>query len=347
MLNINIVIKMNIILQDLCMNCNNYYEWNNKDLCEVCYINQLEDINCGGNCQKLCSNEKCKKCYLKSFASHEKSRYWSNNNKLTPREVFKSSGTKYIFKCGDCEHSFESGLNNITKNFWCPFCPNQKLCQNKECKTCYEKSFASHPKSKYWSIKNKDLPRDVFKSSGTKYIFDCYLCNHEYEGTLNNITNGNNWCSCTVNKTEKEILDIIRQKYPNVIHQFKTEWCRNIITNNFLPFDYCVEENKVIGEVDGRQHFENVKYWKNDYLFQIKRDCVKMKKSLENGFSIIRISQVNYLKDRNKILIDKFIELLSIKRNTPEIIYLSLEEKLYDKHKEMMIQYEDNDSIII
>ena len=30
-------------------------------------------------------------------------------------------------------------------------CSSQKLCKNKVCKELYKKSFASHPKAKYWS----------------------------------------------------------------------------------------------------------------------------------------------------------------------------------------------------
>ncbi len=45
-------------------------------------------------------------------------------------------------------------------------CNSKRLCTNEECQTCFENSFASHEKSKYWSEKN---PRQVFKSSGNKY----------------------------------------------------------------------------------------------------------------------------------------------------------------------------------
>lgn len=41
----------------------------------------------------------------------------------------------------------------------------KKLCENKDCKACFEKSFASVDKSKFWSVKNKLNPRQVFKNS--------------------------------------------------------------------------------------------------------------------------------------------------------------------------------------
>jgi len=55
----------------------------------------------------------------------------------------------------------------------------------------FEKSFASHEKSKYWSDKNGELkPKDFFKSISKKFWFDCNLCNHNLYITLNSINNG-------------------------------------------------------------------------------------------------------------------------------------------------------------
>jgi len=45
----------------------------------------------------------------------------------------------------------------------------------------FERSFASHPKSKYWSDKNDVLPRNVFKSARKKYKFNCPNCDEIYE----------------------------------------------------------------------------------------------------------------------------------------------------------------------
>jgi DNA-directed RNA polymerase subunit RPC12/RpoP len=115
--------------------------------------------------------------FKKSFASHEKSKYWSDKNgDVKPRNVFKGTDKKYIFDCNECNHDFTLNLDAITgkRNRWCPYCSNRKLCIDIDCTRCYEKSFASHKKSKYWSDKNGDVkPRNVFKGTGKKYIFDC------------------------------------------------------------------------------------------------------------------------------------------------------------------------------
>lgn len=154
--------------------------------------------------QTLCDDEECVKCFFKSFESHPKAKYWSDENDKTPRQVFKSSGKKYKFDC-KCGHEFEMLLYNITRNKWCPYCVNQKLCDDKNCVLCFDKSFASHKKSKYWSESNEKNPRQVFKSSYKKYTFDC-KCGHQFDSTLSNITCKNTWCRyCS--KPAKKLCD--------------------------------------------------------------------------------------------------------------------------------------------
>jgi len=118
--------------------------------------------------------------YSKSFASHYKSIFWSKKNNLSPKDVYKSSPKKYIFDCS-CGHEFIISLNHVSSsNKWCGYCstPANKLCDNDRCEKCYEKSFASHPKSEFWSKVNEIKPRQVFKNSYKSFIFNCNKCDH-------------------------------------------------------------------------------------------------------------------------------------------------------------------------
>ena len=92
--------------------------------------------------------------YEKSFASHEKAQYWSDKNELKPNEVFRCSNTKFYFTCNICNNEFDISPNNVNTGYWCPYCVN-KLCDKENCNQCFEKSFNSHDKSKFWSDKNK------------------------------------------------------------------------------------------------------------------------------------------------------------------------------------------------
>ena len=234
-------------------------------------------------------------CFEKSFAPNPKSNYWSSKNEKKPREFFKSSVSKCLFDCGECGHSIEISLNSITNmKSWCVFCANQKLCNNENCKLCFEKSFAQNPKSNYWSSKNEKSPLELFKSDNKKkYLFDCDKCFHEFESRLDHISTGS-WCPKCINKTETKLYEIMIQIYPSIMTQFKQEWCKNI---RFLPFDFCIPEPKIIIELDGLQHFKQVMNWSPPEE-QFERDRYKEKCANDNGYSTIRIIQEDVLNDK-------------------------------------------------
>ena len=149
----------------------------------------------------LCDDLNCKTCFEKSFASHEKSKFFSNKNDLTARQVFKTSHNKFLLDCHQCKHSYLSQLSNVTSgDTGCPFCASKALCGNLECKTCFEKSFASHPKSKFWNKENKLRPEQVFKFCNKKILFDCNKCFHKIFILLSGITTDNNWCPYCANQ---------------------------------------------------------------------------------------------------------------------------------------------------
>ena len=163
--------------------------------------------------QKRC--EKCDICLKKSFVSHEKAKFWSNRNKQKPIEVALNSNTKFIFDCPDCLHEFKASCNNINgKRNWCPYCSpaNKKKCGNILCEFCKKKSFASHPRAKCWSKKNKKKPYEVGLNSNTKFIFDCPDCLHEFEKSCCKINGPGRWCPYCANQKRCEKCDICLKK---------------------------------------------------------------------------------------------------------------------------------------
>jgi len=55
-------------------------------------------------------------------------------------------------------------------------------------------------------------------------------------------------------------------------------------------FDFVIEDRKIIIELDGKQHFEQIGKWQSPEKNR-EIDIYKMKCANENGFSIIRILQ--------------------------------------------------------
>jgi very-short-patch-repair endonuclease len=281
---------------------NNKY-WFDCTVCKHSFNTQLNNVMAGRWCsycsnQKLCDNVDCNTCFEKSFASHEKNQYWSSkNNDITQREVFKSSNNKYWFDCTVCKHSFNTQLDYVITGKWCSYCsyPPKKLCDDVDCNTCFEKSFASHKKSQFWSSKNGDItPRQVFKSSGNKYWFDCTVCKHSFNIQLNSVMAGR-WCSYCKNKTESKLFQSLLPLYSNIVKQFKQEWCKNI---RYLPYDFCIPEHNIIIELDGRQHFQQVSNWQSPEQ-TYENDKFKEKCANDNNYSVIRLLQEDVWHDKN------------------------------------------------
>jgi very-short-patch-repair endonuclease len=241
--------------------------------------------------RKLCGN--CDNCNKKSFASHPKSICWSDKNEIKPNEVLKGSEKKYYFNCDKCPHELLISLKQIScQNRWCSYCSHQKLCENKECSMCWDNSFASVERSKYLNDKTIN-PRMLFKSTNKKFNFDCDICNKVFPCQLADITRGI-WCSFCVNKTEKILFNKLVEKYDSLKRQYKVDWCKNI---KHLPFDFVIEERKIIIELDGKQHFEQIGNWQSPEKNR-EIDIYKMKCANENGISIIRILQKDVYKNK-------------------------------------------------
>ena len=244
--------------------------------------------------KKLCKNEKCNICFNKSFASVEYSKNWSNKNKEFPEELLKNSHKEYLFNCPDCKHTFKQKLSHITRRNECNYCANKIMCEpNNNCNICFNKSFASIDKSAFWSYKNVKKPNEVFKSCAEKIIFDCNKCGNEFISKLCHITNGS-WCPNCINKTEQILFNRLIEIYPTLKTQYKVDWCKD---KKHLPFDFVIEERKIIVEMDGEQHWKQVAKWKTPEHNRA-RDLYKIKCANENGFSVIRIIQEDVFKNK-------------------------------------------------
>jgi very-short-patch-repair endonuclease/DNA-directed RNA polymerase subunit RPC12/RpoP len=275
--------------------------WFNCGECGHPFESNLKNINLLNRWCPYCSNKKlcnfisrCKICFNKSFASIEYSENWSDKNEDLPEEVFKNSHKEYLFDCPKCNHTFKQKLSHITRGNTCNYCHNLVMCSpDKNCISCINKSFASMERSKNWSHKNKKKPIEVFKSSAEKFIFDCDKCVDDFESKLCHITDGS-WCPNCRYKTEDKLNKILTGKYPSLKTQYKVDWCKD---KKHLPFDFVIEERKIIVEQDGVQHWKQVAKWKTPQHNRC-RDLYKMKCANENGFSVIRILQEDIFKDK-------------------------------------------------
>jgi very-short-patch-repair endonuclease len=172
--------------------------------------------------------------------------------------------------------------------------------QGNGCKLCgIDKSAKSKILTNYEFIEKSK------KCHGDKY--DYSLCNYisskehviiicKVHGNFHQVAqyhyNGNG-CPFCVNKTEAKLYEKLHPLYPTIITQFKQEWCKKL---SYLPFDFCIPEYKIIIELDGPQHFQQISNWSSPEE-QIENDKYKEKCANDNGYSVIRILQEDVFYD--------------------------------------------------
>jgi very-short-patch-repair endonuclease len=270
--------------------------------------------------QRVCKEKSCSYCFPKTIAALPIGSRWSYKNVDKPWEVFQQSNKKYLFNCEKCSHEYETTPNHVVnRNGSCAFCVSTVLCKDESCKQCFNKSFASSPKVSCWSSKNKLKPRECFGSSNTKIIFNCETCTGEFETQLYNVKTGY-WCPFCKNKTEGILYTFLLNENSEWKRQVMFNWCRNEATNKHMPFDFYLESSKLLVELDGRQHFEKVANWGTIEETQ-RRDSLKNKKVLENGYTLIRLLQEDVWNDTYDWRIELRNEIVGVS-STPQVIFM-------------------------
>jgi hypothetical protein len=254
---------------------------------------------CQGDTYKaLCENNKCKICYERSFASTHYAQYWSPTNDKTPREYFKNARKKLLFRCTECNHDFGGWLYNVMNGTWCPYCNSDNMCNDYSCDFCYNKSAASCEYSNYWSDCNENPPRFYCKASDYESTLICPECDYEYTTELFNAYRGVG-CDKCINKTSKMVLDWLQQNY-DIKTEEKFSWCDNSKTGKShkeYPFDFYLEEQNILIELDGRQHFKQVSNWRSpEKTYAI--DLYKMQCAIDHNISVIRLVQEEVLENK-------------------------------------------------
>jgi very-short-patch-repair endonuclease len=130
-------------------------------------------------------------------------------------------------------------------------------------------------------------------------------------------------CPICKNKTEKIVINFLQDKKINTIIKFK-------LANDTKKYDILCKDYKIIIEIDGAQHFKDIKFFKSTAKENQENDKNKMLKAMKQGFSFIRIFQEDIWNDK----IDwQNIILNNLKiRYKPNLLYFSSIETLYDNH---------------
>jgi len=293
------------------------------DKCNHTFAPEYKSVMNGSWCpycanQKLCDDNDCKVCFEKSFASHPRAKFWSENNKVPPRMVFKNSNIVYLLKCVECDHEFDMRPNTINqKDRWCNICSGRELCLDNNCKLCFEHSFASYEHKDTWSEKNTVSPREVFKCVAKAFWFDCHKCKLPYEQRLDNKVCGKNACPNCVHKTEAKLYDWLLKNFPDVKREVKFPWLKMEGKKQSCRFDFYIKSLKLVIELDGIQHYEQVSNWSSPEEIK-KRDLFKIEQSKLKKISTLRLFQADVFNDSHDW--QGFLKLYCKKYETPCVI---------------------------
>lgn len=283
------------------------------------------------------------------FPEITKELYTIKNDNVDPKTVPPHSDIKLWFKCPNvfqcgCEHIYLSKINNRTRSVkpsGCPFCASKQYC-------IHSTLNVTHPEiSSEWNYElNTLLPSNFSYGSHEIVHWKCTNdATHNYKCSIKERVLSSQGCPLCRTSTEAilnkfliEIENPITKKHFDIKWSFRPTWCRGEVTNNILQFDFVVMDKMIIIELDGKQHFTDVEYFKKTRDTEVMNDVYKMKKAINNGYSIIRISQLDVRRDKNNWK-QKLIDLINkCEAGKPTINYID-NENLYDYHKKMYENY--------
>ena len=289
------------------------HKWNST-------INHQTGLNSRGcpycSNKQICSKEDCWCNSLWALKPELRIEWDENIEDMKKFSISSNQVVRWKCKTGKECHKYESTINRKNNsNLNCPFCYNRQICSKEGC-WC----------NSLWSLKpelrnewNGNI-EDMKLYSIFSHIKASWICYKKHIWITNiSIRTSGSGCPYCVNKTEQKLYDEIIRFYPLIIRQYKIEWCKN---KTYLPFDFVLENDKIIIEVDGIQHFEQVSNWSSPEKTHLN-DVYKMKCANDNKFSVIRLLQTDVFYDTYNWLEELKTNIEKIKQEKQiQIIYM-------------------------
>ena len=239
--------------------------------------------------------------------------------------MYNGSFNKVIIIC-DLHGEFEQMPSKHLYGHGCTICNrksrNDKFKNSKE--EFIEKAKAIH--SDLYDYSKVD-----YVNYGTKMILICKT-HGDFEQTARDHISKIRGCQMCYNKTEGIFYNKLIKYYPTLKNQFRVKWCKN---KRYLPFDFYIEEYKIIIELDGGQHFKQVRDWKSPEI-QRKNDVYKMNCANSNSYSVIRILQEDVQKNKYDWIKEIKININNIIKNKKVQNIFMGKSNEYDNHIKLL-----------
>ena len=217
--------------------------------------------------------------------------------------------------------------------------PNSHL-QGCGCEKCGIKTRSDNQRqtTKEFITKAKEEHGDIYDYSKTNYvsghkhiIIICKIHGEFTQDPYNHL--GGAGCPVCLNKTEANLYKWLKAIYQNTVKEYRAEWCINPKTGRFLRYDFMIPSIMTIIELDGGQHFKQVRNWDTPET-AIKKDVFKMQKAKEKGYKIIRILQQDVYKNNDEWLNENLLSEINNPDRTD--IFISSIDNIYDDHIKLL-----------
>ena len=232
------------------------------------------------------SNYNCQKCaknfQLDTGSFIEKAKVIHDDKYDYSKVDYKNADTQIIIICREHGEFSQIPDFHINRKCGCPKCSNNVKLDISE---FIEKAEKIHGNKYHYS-------KVDYLNNYTRIIIICKKHGEFLQKPFVHLLS--HGCPSCINKTEYKFYEKIKEIYPIIKRQYKVEWCKNKLC---LPFDFVIEELKIIIELDGEQHFTQVSNWTSPET-QIEKDKFKTDCANQNGFSVIRLLQDDVSKDK-------------------------------------------------
>lgn len=193
--------------------------------------------------------------------------------------------TKTVWRCS-LGHEWESGYADIRQGYGCWFCGIDKRAYTQK-KKPNDYHILAQIRKFVW------LGPEV-GNKRTKTNWQCEY-NHKWEACYDDINRGNGCPTCQESRGENKIAQVLISLGISFIREKRFDNCKDKRT---LPFDFyfMIDKQTFLIEYQGRHHYEPINYFGgNDSLAKTcRRDNIKAKFALKNGFTLVCIPYTDY-----------------------------------------------------
>lgn len=306
----------------------------------------------GDNCP-FCSKHHTCTCDSIAVLCEEEMRFWDykKNNKLglDPYHIRPGSEDEAFFICPDhkgCNsHQWFEKIEFVMKRGWkCKFCSNHKACPCTSLVRWFPDIAMQFDVEKNREMNETATKKIVLTELSRFSHFKVWWlgkCGHSWKSRVQERTKNGTGCpQCRESKLEKECRRILNEKKDEYGFEFTTQKTFDELRgkrNRHLRFDICIIGywTDVLIELDGLQHFEDVKFdGKTSNLKTIQEyDKKKLEFTLGSSRPFLRISysEMDSMEDHLVEFLDKVVEQYSNNDHSSLIMFRGIEyESLYN-----------------